>query len=444
MNQNNQNMANKSTYSHTFVVGKLASNIQPADVERTGKWTRTTLKRESSDWKELTFDSLKATYYPAFLNSTLETEGFHTEQDFPGFLKDVCRYDMKMEQGQSLRLKKEPNDYPCRIDSVSLFFYPCDITFFVIEIDDSGTDLDDLTLMHSQWKEWRDMYERFQCNELDELLEPLRSLACGDKSAAHITADGTKPHLYQIVQTDDKEIKDDLLFELGTFMPIGVVKHAESLEERKRRLKPTNKYYQHILENNTVAAFYNWKALALNDSFTVLASSENFGEWEQGAWNSIYFPLLYMRCLFEKTYCFNRNDRYRNNTEEQAVETLLTEIGNMERYYFYEDISYNFLPPMIYKTMARGMDLKTERDELTEHIKYSLRDESRKQANVKAANNNKIIIWLTALAALAALGPIWDFVDFITDGSVLANCIAAGVFVLILLYFVIRLVRNRI
>ena len=411
-------METKSIYSHTYVVGRLAKRVCPSDLERgeQGKsWTRKVLKEHSDDWKDLTYESLCATYYSALIDSSLETEGHHSRERFPDFLKDVCCYELNIEGTGDVDLRlADAEPYPCRIDGVRLYFYPCDVVLFVIGIDDSGMELDAMTFMHGRWKEWQECYAGFCCEELETLLKPLSTLL-GDATTADITADGTKTRLFQVVQTASEEVEDDLLFELGTFAPVGVVKHTESIPEKKRSLKPSDEYYHSVMDGNTVTAFYNWKALALNDSFTVLATGANFSEWERDKWNNIYFPLLYMRCLFEKTYCFGRNDNYRNDHDGRVedVDGLLREISNMERYYFYNDISYNFLPPMIYRAMARGMDLQSDRDELTSHIKEALRDERRRREEDDSRKNNRIIIGLTALAALSALSVLGTMVQFL-------------------------------
>lgn len=117
------------------------------------------------------------------------------------------------------------------------------------------------------------------------------------------------------------------------------------------------------MNENSIHAFKNWKGLALMDTFTILGVENSFNEDYA---NFLYFPLIYLRCIFEKSFCFSRNSAYRRG---EKSEDIVKEIADMERYYFYDNISYNFLPNMLYKVMSKGLCIKEERQELSLQVK---------------------------------------------------------------------------
>lgn len=370
------------------------------------------------------FEKLQSTYYPSLLTSMNSIVG-NKEQS-------VFRYEMKISgvRDNLIFLPKENNEghlYPCKIINVRLWFFPFEITLFSIEIEEHTDSFSDLTFMHSKWKKWNDEYEAFHTDELDKLLEPLSKLT---KSGlpSQITFSGTKIRQYQVVESN--VLNDDLIYEIGTFSPIGVVKD----DNLTRDYKPSNDYYQMIIKENILSAYSNWKALALNDSFTVMTlgsyySQSEFDEYyESGILKDAgyrYFDLLYMRCLFEEFYCFDRNNSYREsatNNKKIDFEKIEEEIAYMEQHFFFEDMSYDFLPPLMYRAMAKGLNLQKDREQLTQHVKQSLR-EARHERDSRAVNFVQIfaavsVIWtiremLVAISKDTWSGPIMAFLFLI-------------------------------
>ena len=370
------------------------------------------------------FEKLQSTYYPSLLTSMNSIVG-NKEQS-------VFRYEMKIlgVRDNLIFLPKKNNEghlYPCKIINVRLWFFPFEITLFSIEIEEHTDSFSDLISMHSKWKKWNDEYEAFHTDELDKLLEPLSKLT---KSGlpSQITFSGTKIRQYQVVESD--VLNDDLIYEIGTFSPIGVVKD----DNLTRDYKPSNDYYQMIIKENILSAYSNWKALALNDSFTVMTldsyySQSEFDEYyESGILKDAgyrYFDLLYMRCLFEEFYCFDRNNSYREsatNNKKIDFEKIEEEIAYMEQHFFFEDMSYDFLPPLMYRAMAKGLNLQKDREQLTQHVKQSLR-EARHERDNRAVNFVQIfaavsVIWtiremLVAISKDTWSGPIMAFLFLI-------------------------------
>lgn len=106
------------------------------------------------------------------------------------------------------------------------------------------------------------------------------------------------------------------------------------------------------------------------------------------------------------------------------------EIKNMERYYFYEKISHNFLPNLIYKAMSIGLELKEEREELSKQVKERAEEErkSRKEKEERDVEEKKLedekrkeneeIRFnriLAGVSVFAVISVIWDFCSIVKD-----------------------------
>lgn len=354
-------------------------------------------KLEASSWTRVKmsvkeYNKMSSHYYPSLLHSMVEVDGKEqsssidgedvtktNEIEVDGKEQSVCRYMMKLEKhdiNNLMILKRNDGstiNFPCGIVNIQLWFFPFKMVLFSIEIEEHTESLSDLGLMHSYWKNWSDRYCDFRTKQLDDILSPLSKLTTS-KSPSDITYKGTKMRQYQLIETDT--LSDELLYELGSFSPIGVVSQTNP----KTTFKPSDDYFAKIIRENSLSVFSNWKALALNDSFTVLTIDDFFEMYEFHE----NFELLYMRCLFEEFYCFDRNNLYREDEKINSVE-IEKEISYIEKHYFFDEISYDFLPPLIYKVIAKGLELQKDREQLTQHVKKALTD-ARQERNSSAVN----------------------------------------------------------
>lgn len=396
-----------TNYSHAFLVGSFNGELQPNQLSP-DNWKLSKLSQD--EYRDRISD-----YYQSLIDSMVEAEG----QKRPAFLNDVHHYvhsfmsddeNEKDVTGQSITIgltkgkDKTPFNYTFKLCNLHLYFFPLNIVLVAIEFDDKGNDLDDLTAAHRSLVNWK--YKDFHNEDLDSALEPLASLL-ESKDVAELVTDGNNLKIFQIIQTEDIEPANDLLFEIATFSPIGVVKGKE-----KQGLSPSSDYYNYILQNNSVSAFYSWRALALVDSFTVLAGKKNFSIWPQ---INHYFPLIYLRCIFEKTYCFSRNNAYRMNNSARNLSEELTDI---EKYYFYDNITYNFLPNMLYQAMAKGLGVKEEREELSKQIKERTKFDNEKEKEQEDSRRDRITL---GLAIFAIFSVAWDLCSIIKDAFPKAN-----------------------
>lgn len=390
-------------YSHAFLVGSFNGELKPEQLD-TNSWNLVKLT-------EIEYKARISDYYQSLVDSMVEAET--VKQKRPAFLNGVHHYvhsflttdnDSGEVVGKSVSIgltkgkDKIPFKYTFSLCNLHLYFFPLDIVLVAIEFDDSRNDLDDLTAAHLSLVNWK--YKEFSNDNLDSALAPL-ALLLDSKDITDLVTDGNNLKIYQIVQTADAEPADDLLFEIATFSPIGAVKAI-----KKQALTPSEDYYNYVLQNNCVSAFYSWRALALVDSFTVLAGEKDFSVWPQ---INYYFPLIYLRCIFEKTYCFSRNNAYRMN---RSVKNLSVELSDMEKYYFYDNITYNFLPNMLYQAMAKGLGIKEEREELAKQIKERIKQEKEKDKEQEDRRRDRITL---GLAIFAIFSVAWDLCSIIKD-----------------------------
>lgn len=423
--------------SRLLLVGQLnaPASLKPADLD--GKvWKRHTLCMKE-------FDSLNKTYYTAHIQAMAEVKGVVRPEGMP----QMYRYDLRLRH--RLRRCGIFKDYRASIKRVSVWFFPNGINLFSIEIDDSGMELASLTLMHRWWKCWsQGKYECFGTKRLEKKLEPLAKLT--SSGIGHLTFQDTKLRQYQVIEVDEPTLRDDLLYELATHSKVGLVAdnnlHAP--------FKPSDEYFNSIIRDNSVSIFSNWKALALNDTFTVLTIDGIFmdSELDKDGDGYRYFEMLYMRCLVQEYYCFSRNNDYREKPDRVDADKMDREIETMEKYYFYDDLSYDFLPAMMYNAMVKGLGLEGDRRELVEHVKQAMKElqrienEKRRKDNEERRNrNDKVVSTVKIFAAVTIVATVSQMFAKIVgclDGC-LAYDIATLVFAIVFVVWLLCKTRNK-
>jgi len=385
----------KTKYSHALLVGNFNGEVTTESLAKNG-WTQQIMAQKD-------YNERLSMYYKSHVDAMLEAEG----QQKPDFLKEVHHYKVayeeigKDEQGYdvikkageqvsiSFEKNKEKVNFPFLLCNLHLYLFPFNIVLVAIEIEDSGSDIEMLRMAHRQLINWEENIEQIADERLRQLLSPISNLL-PEGNLATLVEDGNNLKIYQIVQTEDECPNDKLLFEIATFSPIGSVCGTTSYSH-------SEDYFYKLIKENTVSTYYNWKALSLVDSFTVLAGT-GFVYWQ---WVNLYFPLIYLRCIFEKTFCFSRNSIYRLGHQKTAKQ-LSEEISDMERYYFYSAISYNFQPNLVYESIAKGLDIKTEREELARQVKEMAKREYEDKKERDEHRRDLITLGLSVFAVFSA------------------------------------------
>lgn len=396
--------------SHTFVVGQLARTVKESELDE-NSW------KFVQPWNDS--DITKSAYQTSLVDVM---SGSSADS-----LQNVHWREMVSPSGA-----KGANDfvfgnpeYKFTIHHVLLCFFPFGITFYVIEIGEDTIDADQLTKTHQYWVNWSSGYQTFKTKELDTFLQPLAN-AAGVKSPADITLSDTTPHLYQIISTEDTEIHDDHLLELGVFAPIGSTLSASPSNLKKGSNVHSKEYFETLMKKNSVSVFAQWKALALNNTYTVLGNT-GFNPFIH---KKEFFFLLYMRCLFELAFFSSRNNEFHTGTIDK--ERLLQEIEQMEQFTFNNTMSDKFLPPVIYDAMVTGTRLKEKKEELMGRVNKILQKQKEEEESRLQKRKELVLGIISVFAIFSVMWTICQFVEkiFFVDSCCLYSAFGISSLVL--------------
>ena len=385
-------------FSNAFLVGSFNGMLKPKQLENDKKWKRIIISEQS-------YNDLCSMFYQSHIDAMVETgrtnwfkgnllkdgEG-HLK---PSFLRNLRHYQYIVE-GDAGRIDvctteyKQHNeiivkpfvDYKMSISSLHIFFFPLEIVLFALEIDDSESSVNtNYTEAHQLLRTWawtgNKQFSNSTKMQFGKVLSPLTELL-PNHILKDLISEGNKMKLFQIIHLTDEELfNDETLYEIATCSPIGVAGSNDYMA-------PSQDYYDSILKSNRISVFKNWTGMALFDSFTVIGYGKEFNVWP---FTNLYFQYVYLRNVFEKEFCFSRNNAYRLN---KVKGDLPTDIALMEKYYFYDNISHNFLPNLLYQTIAKGLNVKEERELLSRQIKE--KEESK---------NNRLLAFVSVFAVFS-------------------------------------------
>jgi hypothetical protein len=205
------------------------------------------------------------------------------------------------------------------------------------------------------------------------------------------------PHLKLFLNIDvkdnfkeDNEI-NDLLMELAMIIPPGTIKS-------KGLYAPSEKYSGQLFKENVIDIFNNWKAICLFDSLVRI--SVNLREADKhNLWETDYYN-IYVFTSFIRFYLYKTNTRlslFSQNVKESAL--LRNEFISFMNDFDLTQISYKFLPNIIYKSLLNSMEIKDEL--LRMEQKLSLIDTAvREHKERKIESFIKLIVFLTLFSIL--------------------------------------------
>lgn len=399
-------MAN-TLYSHAFLVGSFNGELNTQCIEKDSRWKRMTLTTEE-------YSDLYSMYYKSHIDAIadmpLDVVRPARLQCIRHYQSDVAKsvwFCQQIVREMSIEIKPLTK-YLLNICSIHIYVFPFNTVLFSIEIDESGSELNEMTSAHWLLMTWNwEQFSPLTKKQFESLLQPLADYL-PKKDVTKLVKQGNKLKLFQVHQVDVNPFDDmdALLYEIATSSPIGTVhKNCPST--------PSHSYYEKMMTEYAVSVFNNWKALAIVDTFTVISSDAKFNRW---TFENLYFPIIYLRCMFEKSFCFSRNNNYRQGKD---CINLLEEITEMEKYYFYDNISFNFLPNLLYQAIAKGLSIKEEREELSKQIKESrkedIRKEKEKEEKKKEAESKRKDRILAGVAIFAVISVMWDFCSIFKD-----------------------------
>lgn len=387
------------SYAHTYLCGHLKTRKSADEVAACdARWTRVIMTTEE-------YQATSNIYYESFVDSLVEVKGRKQQDFYKGTaylrmdVKTPCTLhdDRFGEQGWTFEL--------C---ALHLFFFPYNICLFAIEIEEqAGSDPDKLSYAHGLLRETND-YEQYDAKSKSWVLslnapgytkaiEPLLHVcgvsggegATSESRYANLTCTGNKLKAFQIFGVS--ELSDSLLYELGSTSPVGCV------DDSSHSYSPAPSYYEKIMAENTISVFKNWKALALLDSLTVIQLGGT--ERRMWLWRESYFRLIYIHAYYQKTLLFVVNNLFRSDAANGECTSILQQMKQQEHWYAFSNISYNFLPQMIYKAIDSSLEIASERTQLHHYLVQ----EAERQEALNERRVGKLLSVLTVLTVLSAL-----------------------------------------
>lgn len=453
-------------YSHLYLCGHLNTDKSSKDFlyKTQYNWIKEeldkdfTIKRRNgvpiSDLESFTYQDLCNMYYESFVDSLVSVR----KEEMPEPYNQTAHYILDVNKECKLKHNELSNGiWIFTVLKLHLFFFPYGICLFAIEIkEEEQSKANDLTLAHcclrevnsymklvertddnnNKYKEWE---LSLDAPEYLKVIEPLIELCpkpgVYENKYSCLALTGNKLKAFQIILSDN--IGYDFLFELGTMSDIGCVKYHNS------KNSPSDEYYNKLINENTVSLFRNWRALALFDTFTVLHNSDGKNAKNVSfTWRNFYFRLIYIHSLYQKTMLFIANRRFRSGEQSQECRNLLHDMKIQEHWYAFSNISYNFLPQLLYKAVDFGLEIDKERESLRKYIEQ----ESERQDQQNEQRIGKLVFYITIITILSALNDGSTLIRElfgIDTGSIWHKTISAILILLITTGIVILLKKYR-
>lgn len=373
----------------------------------------------------------KSFYYESFVDSIFPDIDNHDNQHSNlDFTKKTIRLSRKIDQEQKITIRQGEavKDFKIKFEYLDLFFFPGEIVFYCFKCDLTGFTFDEITLINSHLRDSGVTEDTLFLYEHLSFLNTPKD----NKSNTNFLSFGNKLKVFLIVELDENLTEEEqvnmLLYDLGTCNRIGSAKGVYP------DYKPSKEYYQELIEKNRISVYNNWTALSLFDTFTGLfqKGALNYFNWENG-----YFNLLYLHSLYVKNYLFKINRTFFNKgIDQQRLEDQFFEFN---KYYNPSHISYNFLPPIIFKKIRYSLAINDELALLKERIE-------RATLKYKEKRDKMINDMLKVIALLAVFSVIWDVSEWVNklfSGSTFSyNLLSGSLTAIVLLTIGVFLIRN--
>lgn len=207
---------------------------------------------------------------------------------------------------------------------------------------------------------------------------------------------GNKLKIFQHIQTDT--VSDEKLFELGCLTDIGSVNGSDM------HWRPSEGFYRSIIDRHRISVYSDWQALCLVDTFTILAGST-------AGWSAPYegyFRYIYLNCLYQKIVLFEANRNFRNSSDRETLSRQFRYTVEQDRRYSFTQISYNFLPQLVYECVDRGLGVTAERNELHTHV--------RRAAELRAKQaERRLALALGILTVFSIISVVFDTLELLRN-----------------------------
>ena len=217
---------------------------------------------------------------------------------------------------------------------------------------------------------------------------------------------GSKFKLFSAIQLDPVDAKQisaqdrqNLLYDIGTVSHIGSAGGG-------KYFSPDPEYYASVMENR-VAAYQNWEAICLFDSFSCIGSSfllDRDGNIN-ASWDQTYFRIYLFRLFFKYNLY-----RYNSLVTQSDADKLVRYRDQFEDFlnrYNISHISFNFLPNLIFDKTGNALDLRAE----IETFRQRIRNLSAAIQEKKQARTNLLLQLVTGLSGLSVLSDLPAIID---------------------------------
>lgn len=408
---------------NTYLCGHLAVDTRLATMLECDGWTELRLHVYTAEQLETArargqeiFDNynvLTSIYYSAFINSMAN------HNDALGKKVKLCSgYSNKKHLCKFIKTSLKCFEAVVTVPYIHLFFMPDGVCIWALKAE-----------YEAQKEVVADIQKALRtfCTESMPVYNEFLKYSLHNDTT-DLVFSGNKAKIFQHIQTDD--ISDKRLFEYGSLLKYGCMdsKHPED--------QPDQTYFENTVKENRVAAFSNWSALALVDTFTILGDSTCGWDIRFDG----YFRYIYLNCLYQKIILFDINRAFRSTDNNSYLRKQLYKTVNTKHWYSFTQISYNFLPQMIFDAIDKGMELSMERENLAKLVEdASIQSEKRAERLTNSL--------LTTLAIVSALSVLFDFSEFLNKyfsvTEFLSSILSMSLLGAIILFFIFRKIIRR-
>jgi hypothetical protein len=158
-------------------------------------------------------------------------------------------------------------------------------------------------------------------------------------------------------------------------------------------------YVQQLIKKNTISVFNNWEGIALLDSFTVVGNKILDAPYKKETYSNVYYG-IYLYCLFLKYNLFKYNFEIADLDEDRR-----SNFQDFLSKYYFNYISYNFLPTEIFNKIKTALDIEKELKLLNEKIVAV----GQKIQEEQQDRTNKILGIVTVLTSVSSVQPVCDY-----------------------------------
>ncbi len=333
-------------------------------------------------------------YYESYINCIFP-EFKKKDKSFynPSFANHTHRLSKKLgiTEQISVRDGEKMLEHELAIDYLDVFLFPGDIAIYSFRCDFTGVSYHDISLLVNHIR-------NHAASGFNFIREHARWLISAGQGEGSTLVFGNKLKSFTLVETGQDisaQEEDDLLYDLATCSPVGSAAGYVSY------YKPTVTYLDKLRTENTISVFDNWKGMCLFDSFTGLFRKDVLNTF---IWENAYFNLIFLHSVYLKYYLFRTNRKfYLENADSQKLED---EFYEFDQYFNFKQISFNFLPQIIYEKIRTGLDIEDELMQLQISIERANNIE-------KSRADKKMNTVLSIIAFLTVFSVIWDGSEWI-------------------------------